>query len=163
MFRQTILLAFLCKRKTELITKNSKHDECKRSHFANESLPGTEISSRAMYSIHFCSVFNVRFSTTTFDLLFIFLGVGNGTFQTNFTSYATVWVPYVVRTGDFNGDSHPDLVVGNFYHSAIQIYMGTGVGTFVTSPFATYAFGIANPIDIVIRDLNGDTTIDSMI
>ncbi len=59
----------------------------------------------------------------------VFLGLGNGTFQADDTSYATGTVPYAVRSADLNGDSKLDLSVANFQWNSISIFIDTDTST----------------------------------
>lgn len=57
-------------------------------------------------------------------------GNGNGTFQTA-VPYATVLnsTPTALAIADFNGDSHPDVVVANGITNSISLFLGKGDGT----------------------------------
>jgi hypothetical protein len=43
----------------------------------------------------------------------LFLGNGDGTFQTSASSYVAASFPFAIAAGDFNGDGLPDLAVSN--------------------------------------------------
>jgi hypothetical protein len=89
---------------------------------------------------------------------FVFLGNGDGTFQSPVGSALAVNTnPASIRTADFNGDGIPDLAmlaVGNPLNSTVgapMILIGNGDGTFqapVTFPFSESA--------LVVGDFNGD-------
>ncbi|MGH9374546.1 MAG: choice-of-anchor D domain-containing protein, partial [Terriglobia bacterium] len=86
----------------------------------------------------------------------IFLGNGDGTFQTPVT-YAVGSGPYYMVVGDFNGDGKLDLAVANNSGNTVSILLGNGDGTF-QSP-ATYTVG-AGPEYIAVGDFNGDGKLD---
>ncbi len=72
--------------------------------------------------------------------LSVFLGTGNGTFQTP-KIYDTGEEPSSVVIGDVNGDGKPDLVVANLLSSTLSVFMGNGDGTFHEQrTFATGTF-----------------------
>ncbi len=62
-----------------------------------------------------------------------------------------------VATGDFNGDSYPDIVAGNADLNYASVILNNGDGTFrprVNYPVGTY------PISVAVADLNGDGYLD---
>ncbi|MBC8002313.1 MAG: VCBS repeat-containing protein, partial [Opitutaceae bacterium] len=61
--------------------------------------------------------------------------------------------PYFVATGNFNADSHLDLVTANISSANISILLGRGDGTFM--PATNYAAG-NGPIALAVGDINGD-------
>jgi uncharacterized repeat protein (TIGR02543 family) len=67
--------------------------------------------------------------------------------------------PYYVAIGDIDGDGKPDLAVANYANGTVSVYHNTSTsGTITTASFAArvdFATG-ANPISVVIGDLNGD-------
>jgi hypothetical protein len=93
----------------------------------------------------------------------ILLGNGDGTFQSQL-DYST-WGSYSVITGDFNGDGHLDLAVGNGYSGGggdeISILLGNGDGS-----FQSY---IAVPVPgngddrLAAADLNHDKKLDLVV
>jgi hypothetical protein len=94
--------------------------------------------------------------------MLIFLGFGNGSFYTNYTGYYAGYFAFPVKTADFNGDSKLDIVTASQYDSTINIFIGTGTGTFVMASPATYVSGSA-PIDIAVQDMNEDSIIDLVV
>jgi hypothetical protein len=90
------------------------------------------------------------------DTVSIYLGNGDGTFQTPLT-YAVGNTPYSLVVADFNGDGKPDLAVANFASGTVSILLGNGDGTL--RPQTTYAVG-TNPIWIAAADFNGDGKMD---
>ena len=61
--------------------------------------------------------------------------------------------PYFVATGNFNADSHLDLVTANFSSDTISILLGRGDGTFLAA--TNFATG-NNPIAVAVGDINND-------
>jgi FG-GAP-like repeat/Domain of unknown function (DUF4214) len=76
-----------------------------------------------------------------------------------FTSPVTypAGTPYVVTSGDFNGDGKVDLVVGDVTHSDVVILLGNGDGTL--KPPVTYHMAAA-PYYIIANDFNRDGKLD---
>src|SRR5579863_1260981 len=83
----------------------------------------------------------------------IFLGNGDGTFQTPL-SFNTGRMTSVLVAGDFNKDGKLDLgVLSQIQDQVVSIFLGNGDGTFTAGQtFATGAF----PVDIAAADFNGD-------
>ena len=67
--------------------------------------------------------------------------------------------PAFVATGDFNNDSHADLVVANHGDNTVSVFLGNGDGTFTTPNPATFATGLG-PVWIATGDFNGDKNLD---
>jgi hypothetical protein len=80
----------------------------------------------------------------------IFLGNGNGTFQSK-VDYPAGSYPHSLAVADLNGDGKPDLVVTG--QSAVIVLLGSGGGTF--SPPVSYPVS-ADPVSIALGDFNGD-------
>ncbi len=98
--------------------------------------------------------------TNTIGILF---GFGNGTFQ-NQVIYPTGpgTSPYSVATGDFNQDTHVDLVVTYFDANQFCILLGFGNGTFqVQTPYPTGKF--SKPYFVTVADFNKDNCLDVAI
>jgi hypothetical protein len=91
----------------------------------------------------------------------VFLGNGDGTFQTG-VQYATgANSPFVVVTGDFNNDESPDIAILNFgSNSSVALLTGNGDGTF-NAPTLTLLNDSAS--DMAVGDLNGDGNLDLVI
>ncbi|MBP9850264.1 MAG: VCBS repeat-containing protein [Candidatus Peribacteraceae bacterium] len=91
-------------------------------------------------------------STNESSSFHVWIGKGNGTFNPK-VSYVTGGAnTSVVASGDLNGDSKPDIVVGTQAPESLQVFMNNGDGTFGS--------GVAYPTDlpsaIAIGDHNGD-------
>jgi hypothetical protein len=88
-------------------------------------------------------------------------GNGDGTFQTPVTfgagSEGAGSEPTGVVVGDFNGDGHPDLVVGSYGADAVTVFVGNGDGTFQAAE--NYSAG-ANPYLLAVGDFNSDGKLD---
>jgi Bacterial type II and III secretion system protein/FG-GAP-like repeat len=88
----------------------------------------------------------------------IFLGRGDGTFQTR-VDYPTGNSPVWVSTGDFNGDNVLDLAVANQSDNTVSILLGKGDGTFVPAANPAVPAGLA-PTSIAVGDYNVDGRLD---
>ena len=88
----------------------------------------------------------------------IFLGIGNGTFQSGGT-YSVGTYPSSVATGDFNGDGVPDVAVANQNDHTISVLIGMGNGTF-SQPNPAYTAGTMDVATVVIGDFNKDGKLD---
>jgi Bacterial Ig-like domain (group 3)/FG-GAP-like repeat len=89
--------------------------------------------------------------------LSIFLGNGDGTFQTVKGQYTIGTGTYDVVAGDFNGDGNIDLATANGGSNNISVLLGNGDGTFQTP--ATYAAGTTSRT-MVMGDFNNDGILD---
>jgi hypothetical protein len=85
------------------------------------------------------------------------LGNGDGTFQLG-QKFPVGAYPTMAAVGDLNGDGKLDIVVVNTAGGdagSISVLLGNGDGTF--QPQTQYYTGsITNPVQVVIRDFNGD-------
>lgn len=63
----------------------------------------------------------------------IFLGNGDGTFQTAMANAAPGLNFHSVLVADFNGDGIPDLAVGEFWNGLLAVLLGKGDGTFAAA------------------------------
>jgi hypothetical protein len=65
---------------------------------------------------------------TTIGKALIYMGNGNGTFQTP-QQYPTAQTSVAVAAADLNGDGYPDLVVANLGNDSISVLINVGTGT----------------------------------
>jgi hypothetical protein len=91
--------------------------------------------------------------------IYVFLGNGNGTFQSALSTNVVggVSVPPVV--GDFNGDGKLDFLIPATGATAGTVLFGNGDGTFRNSglPFSM-PFGL--PVPVAVGDFDGDGKLD---
>ena len=85
----------------------------------------------------------------------VFLGVGDGTFQ----SGATFTGGYAPVAADFNGDGKVDLAVVNQF-DLLQLLIGNGDGTFTAGALSSIGQVTQYP---VLADLNGDGAPDLIV
>jgi hypothetical protein len=86
----------------------------------------------------------------------VFLGIGDGTFQTG-VGYPVGVNPSYVISGDFNGDGIPDLAVANQGSNAVSLLLGIGDETLQTA--ANFPVSTA-PVGLAAGDFNGDGILD---
>ncbi len=99
----------------------------------------------------------------TSGTLSVLLGNADGTFVNAPGSPITVGTfPRAVAIGNFNGDSHSDLVISNGGSDNIAILLGTGSGTFTNAPGSPFVSGDA-PFHTVIGYFNNDANADLAI
>lgn len=93
----------------------------------------------------------------------IYLGYGNGTFSHQMT-YSTGRVSYPISlgVGDFDNDSHLDLVVANYGTGTIGVFLGYGNGSF--GNVTTLSTGKrSGPVSVALGDFNRDKSIDIVV
>jgi hypothetical protein len=93
------------------------------------------------------------------SLIQLFLGNGDGTFQTPIMSPVlnlslTDPYPFLVKVGDLNGDGFPDLLEEEFNGNA-QALLGDGKGNFTPAPGGPLVATLGGGLTLV-ADLNGD-------
>ena len=94
------------------------------------------------------------------DNIGVFVGYGNGSFETMITySTGAGSSPYCVTVADFNNDGQLDIAVANDDTSNVGILLGYGNGTFVNQ--VTFRLGnTAGPNGLTVGDFNGDNQLD---
>ena len=90
----------------------------------------------------------------------IYLGNGDGTFQSPANYVTAHGFPVAVVAGDFNGDGKVDLAVVLSRINQVSILLGNGDGTFGTH--VEYNTG-TNPIAAVVGDVNNDGKLDLVV
>jgi hypothetical protein len=88
----------------------------------------------------------------------VLLGDGDGTFAPQVT-YTVGAYPILIAAGDFTGDGHLDLAVGNTTLGRVLVLLGLGDGTF-TDPDQVAATPYDTP---QVADVNGDGTDDVLV
>ncbi|HEY6339285.1 MAG TPA: FG-GAP-like repeat-containing protein [Candidatus Sulfotelmatobacter sp.] len=99
---------------------------------------------------------------TPYNGVYIFLGNGDGTFQTptNYPLLSVASPAYAIAVADLNGDGKPDLAVN--VDSALGILLNSGNGTFAAAVYYAGPGGTANP-GIAVGDVNGDKKPDVVL
>jgi hypothetical protein len=97
--------------------------------------------------------------TTSGKSVAVFLGTGNGTFQSALNSNAN-GSQLSVAVGDFNGDGKPDLalIIAN---DSLGVMLGDGNGNFAP-PTQSFPVGI-QPDSISVGDFNNDGKLDVVV
>jgi archaellum component FlaF (FlaF/FlaG flagellin family) len=88
----------------------------------------------------------------------VFLGNGDGTFQSPVDSDTTAGSSFVVA-GDFNGDGKPDIAVAD--RPFVSVLLGNGDGTF-QSPIDNHSYR-AWPTWLAVADFNNDHKLDVVV
>jgi len=73
--------------------------------------------------------------------------------------YPTGYHPKSLVTGDFNGDSAPDIAVTNYEDHSFSVLLGNGDGTFQTQQIYSTGDG-SYPWGIATADFNNDMLLD---
>jgi hypothetical protein len=95
----------------------------------------------------------------------VFLGNGDGTFQTMKTASLSS-LAYQEELGDFNGDGIPDLVYDSIIDPTLRVQLGNGDGTFDSANEKTYTItsdAAPYPAAIHAYDVNKDGKLDLVI
>lgn len=95
----------------------------------------------------------------------VFLGKGDGTYQTPALAASGAQEALFSLSADFNRDGKPDLAILNACDSpttcaspSVSVLLGNGDGTF--QPPVTYQVGGTTSVGIVMGDFNGDGNLD---
>ena len=96
------------------------------------------------------------------ECVVVFLGNGDGTFQTTSINTSSGYDLSEFAVGDFNNDGNLDLAVSEYYGGAnqLQILFGNGDGTFSLGP--TYLSGLF-PRDLQAAYLDNDRNLDLVV
>ncbi len=86
------------------------------------------------------------------DTVSVFLGNGNGTFQSRQT-FAVGSRPYSVAVAELTGDGRADIVTTDYGGNTVSVLLNNGDGSFL--PPQTFATDTA-PVETVVADVNGD-------
>ncbi len=101
----------------------------------------------------------VTYSSGSCPYVSIFLGNGDGTFQSTPINTTPLYSPAAIGIGDFNRDGKLDLAVAEQFGtiSQVEILLGNGDGTF--SAGRVYKVG-AEPMSIAVADFRGNGKLD---
>ncbi|MGP0019118.1 MAG: FG-GAP-like repeat-containing protein [Candidatus Sulfotelmatobacter sp.] len=97
----------------------------------------------------------------------VFLGNGDGTFETAATYPSGGLQATSVAVGDMNRDGKPDLVVANSCinsacpNGAVTLLLGNGDGTFRSA--LAYNSGGLGTMSVALADVNGDGKLDALV
>jgi Ca2+-binding RTX toxin-like protein len=92
--------------------------------------------------------------------LAVFLGNGNGSFNSASQLVSGGLNPLSLIRGDFNGDGNPDLVAANYDSDTVSLLLGNGTGSFQTAQ--TFQVG-DQPNAIASGDFNKDGRLDLVV
>ena len=98
-------------------------------------------------------------SDTITSSVIVFLGNGNGTFQTG-VNYTVPSLVHSIAVGDFDGDGSMDIVTANTDAGNVSVLLGNGDGSFRAA--VNYLAGPA-PYAVAVADFNGDGKADLVV
>ena len=124
---------------------------------------GSAPSSVAIADFNNDTYLDIVVANSGTDSIIIFLGYGNGEFQS--ASNYSIGIrgnPSAVTTGDFNNDRIPDIAIANYGTSKILVLYGRGDGTFQNE--FSYSLGYDyRPSSIAVSDLDANGWMDIAI
>lgn len=91
------------------------------------------------------------------NALIVYLGNGDGTFQSPIAFPSNSNRPSTIVSADFNGDGIPDIAYTNNADNTVSVLLGNGDGTFGNQ--LNYPTG-SSPTGLVAVDVNGDKSPD---
>ncbi len=99
-------------------------------------------------------------TSETENLVYLFLGNGDGTFQAAKQIDVGADYPFSVVAADFNRDGKMDLAVTDYASNAVSILLGNGDGTFQTPDLA---YGGVSPTRLKVAKINADGKLDIVV
>jgi Bacterial Ig domain/FG-GAP-like repeat/Putative Ig domain len=123
----------------------------------NETIPRPNNDFRSVATGDFNGDGNLDFVAANFsnNKVWVFLGNGDGTFQTP-TSYNVGQGPLAVAVGNF-GNNAEDIVVANSTDGTVTILLNNGTGSFTTSQTLTVG---TDPTALALGDFEGNGRLD---
>ena len=122
-----------------------------------QDLSQTDNSFDAVATGDFNGDGNADFVAANYDLgeVYVFLGNGDGTFQTP-TTYSVGAGPKALAVGDL-GNGVEDIVVANSIDGTVTVLMNNGSGSFTTSQTLTVG---TDPVSVALGDFLGNGSLD---
>jgi RHS repeat-associated protein len=103
----------------------------------------------------------IAYSNLPFTTTYVGWGVVDANTFNSKTDFATGTNPFLVSTGDFDGDGKTDLAMVNFNSSTVSIFRNTSTGPSIVSYGVKIDFASgANPSSVSVGDLDGDGKTD---
>jgi FG-GAP-like repeat len=92
-------------------------------------------------------------------------GIGDGTFQPGaiYSEGASDAHPIDAATGDFDGDSFPDLVIANYSDNSVAVLRDRTVGNGGFFAALTFTGGLNFPTSVAVGDFNSDGKPDFVV
>jgi hypothetical protein len=127
--------------------------------------PGSNPRGVALADLNHDGKLDMVVTDSNTNAISIFLGNGDGTFQSPVTYSTAGSYPDAVAVGDVNGDGKLDVVTIDFSSEDISVFPGNGDGTFGKA--SKFPDGLNSPVlpptFLVLSDFNGDGKLDAAV
>jgi hypothetical protein len=130
------------------------------SNSANPTMTGLQPGQVAVRDFNNDGNLDMAVADATNNLVAVFLGKGDGTFQVG-VSYPAGTSPFGLAAADLNNDGKLDLVTVN--QSGLSVLLGNGDGSFHTGQEIPLVPPGVSLYPIAVADMNGDGNLDVLL